>query len=672
MFKRTLLDCLFIAILLALSTGLLWSYIGANALNTGYEDWMVHAFRVKSLQEFGFTSWTHIWSNGISLWKAYQFVPHYVTLFVSTVFSLEVTRAMVVVIMGQFIALRLIMYAVLRLLKFHPITAFVCAVLSFDIAHYWGAVGDYSLLFGVTLFPFILYLWAKFTEGKLQYIFPYIAGLTFYVHPLLGFTTLALWATTTIFSEKSVLSFSVLTQFVIALISSSLFWLPLVTRDSYMYSSPTFANKEFLQLLLSSYKYYGLSLFVLGAFVISVITSLMPLHNSYKWARILTLFVSAFLLLIIVGTAVDLPRFIAQFQFTRGATFVGIGILFAFAPVIERLMRMRMELVRGLVLFIGFLSLVESVWLTSIYAPYPRKEIKEPISSLLERQDIDLKGARIWSPTIGDTSYSVSSDLKMPYSYMAQLDPNQIPQRLTQLILYQPYLDRVPELNLKRLDNYFRITGTKYILLEEQSSLARSFSENKQFNYSVIAQVAGEARSYVVFETPWQVRNAVLVDKKYEKTLAHFPFELEVNNVNDQIALDGYVNNLSTVLYREENKKLPVVYPNQEKIDIAIPANRTTDLVFINESYDSNWSAYLNGRRQDVRSSGPNFMVVQLDDTTSAGTLTLKHTWPISFYASIFLIGLIPLELLLVRGVFTIVNRSFSQRKEGQASYAIA
>jgi len=77
-----------IDLLLILAVGffalyLLFPYVNAEYLNTEYPDWYVHAFRVVQLRDHGFSSWSHTWSNGISLWTAYQFTIHYLTLWVS-------------------------------------------------------------------------------------------------------------------------------------------------------------------------------------------------------------------------------------------------------------------------------------------------------------------------------------------------------------------------------------------------------------------------------------------------------------------------------------------------------------------------------------------------------------------------------------------------------------
>ena len=230
--KVLLLDFLFISILTIISLALIAFYFDAQFLETGYADWVVQAFRIKLLQENGLISWVHTWSNGISIWRTYQFMPHVITLAFANIFHLEIARAMIVMTIVQFVALRILIYFSLRILKFSPLTAFVCAILSFAIGQYWSGVGDYSLLFAFTFFPCIILLWTQYHQGKMQYVYPYIAGLCFYMHPMLGFSAISLWGLSALFSERKILSWQILIQFLIFLLASLLFWFPIVGKLS--------------------------------------------------------------------------------------------------------------------------------------------------------------------------------------------------------------------------------------------------------------------------------------------------------------------------------------------------------------------------------------------------------------------------------------------------------
>src|SRR5258708_7757142 len=608
---------------------------------------MVHAFRIKSLSDFGILSWTHVWANGISLWKAYQFIPHYLTLGIVQLFHVPIPRAMVIITIILFVLLRFFIYFSLRLLKFTPLTAFVCAILSFDIGQYWEGVGDFSLLFGFTFFPLVIYLWAQFFKGKIQYVFPYIVGLLFYIHPLLGVSAMSLWATAILFSDKQIISLATCIQLGIILSTSSLFWFPIVFKTGYVYSSSVLANREFLSLVLAHYDYFGLSLFLGICFLLSLIRIFMPISPRYSWTKILFLFVAGYLLLVFLGVTVTLPKFIDQFQFTRGIAMVGIGILFAFAPVVERLRIIKSAAVKGFLLFFLCLAFMEGIWFTSIYSPTPAKALDEAVVAFANTNS-NLLQSRIWTPTIDTSSYNAYANIRYPYSYMQHLESNQISPRLSSLIIYQPYLNEVPPPNVERINDYFKISGTQYAVFEENSPLAKTFADADVSTYKNLGKIKSADSYYILFEIPWKAKNAALIDKKYKNQLDNFSFNLQLTQANDQITLDDYVKKFSGIIYKDENLALDISYPTPDSLQVTIPANRRTSIVYIDESYDKEWRAYFHNRLQPIQSSGPNYMLVTLDNLQNGGTLTLKHSWPLSFYISLFFIFLIPLEITVI------------------------
>lgn len=644
-------DIFFLLILIFFSAYFISFLFSAQAINTGYPDWIVHAFRVKSLDEAGFSSWTHVWSNGISLWKSYQFLPHFITLGVSKVFHTDITRSMVLTTIGLYVLMRIFMYITLRALKFSPITAFAGAILSFDIAQYWGGVSDYSLMFGFTFYPLIILFWVYYYKGRFQFWFPYIVGISFYLHLLLGVVSFGMLILSIIFSRKKLFSLKHIVQIIIALAASSIFWVPIVLKDSYSYSSSVFANKYFLNLVISAYSYFGISLFLLGCFAIALGRAFMPSEKQQGWIKIFTIFILAYFILVFVGLSIDLPRVIAQFQFTRGVTFIGIGIIFLFAPVIERLRYIKAFSLKIVCLLVLGIPLLEGIWFASVYAPLPvYKQKIEPLSYYAQKNNNDFSDGRIWTNDIDLSSYYSPSNYKFNISYMAHLESNQLPQRMSQLIKYHPFIDTVPSSSLDRINDYYKVAGTKYIVFDESSPFTKSYLQKEEFK--LLGTVELEDSIHRIFQTPWQVKESILIDEKYKNELDHFPFNLEFSDSNDQIELDSYVNKYATMLYKGDNMALPISYPTSESITVDIPSERQSNLIFINESYDTSWKAFFDGKPQEIRSTGPNFMLILLDNKENGGILTLKHTWPLSFYISLYLIILIPIEIVVISTLF--------------------
>lgn len=644
--KRLFIDLFFATLLILISLALIFFYFNANYLDTGYADWIVQAFRVKLLDQYGLNSWTHTWSNGISIWRSYQFVPHYLTIGFSHLFNIEIARAMVLLTIVQFVALRLIMYVVLRLLKFSPITAFICAILSFAIGQYWNGVSEYSLLFAFTFFPIIIYLWTLYYHGKIQYVYPYIAGLCFYIHPMLGFSAFGLWAFSVLFSERKIISWAVFFQLLIILSTSSLFWFPVVSKMSYFYANPVFSTKYFLDLAIAKYSFFGLSLFIFIALFLSLLWIFKPIPEKWGWTKVLLFFSISYLTIIIIGVSFNLPGAIYQFQYSRGTTLIGIAILFSFALVVEHITHIKSMVIKGVCIFVLCLSLIEGIWFTSIYSPQPLQKGDDVVSKAVQQHKIDPNAGRILTPTIDWSSYLGPLNARYPYSYMEHMDSNQIPQRLSQMVFYHPFFEEAPEATIKRLSLYYKITGTKYLLFEDNSPFAISY--RKKGEYTDLGKIEASKGIYQGFEVPWEIRNAVLIAKKDEQGMTHFPFNLKFSNINDQIELDSHVEKFVDVLYRPTNIPLTVTYPTSDSLQIAVPKNRSSNLVYVNESHDVGWKAYLNGREQKITPTGPNYMLISIDNLQDGGTLILKHTWPLYFFVGIFLILLVPIEIAIV------------------------
>lgn len=635
--KNLFLDILYLCGLSLLSAYLISFYFNAQNINVTYPDWLVQAFRVKELQLNGFTSWTHTWSNGINLWKSYQFIPHYLTLEVVNILHIGITRAMIILVIAQFILLRLITYISARVLKFSPTTALAGALATFSISYFWKAVGDYSLLFTFTFYPIMIVFWVNYVSGKLQNFYPFLSGLLFYIHPMLAITSFAMWAVAQLFTNKKILSLRVLLQFALFLAGSALFWSPLIFKNGYSSSSTYLATKEFLQVALDPLPFYGLSISLLCFFFAGLIQQIFPVNKKFSWVKIFYIFVFLYFLLVYIGVNVDLPGFIDQFQYSRAVGLIGIGIIFSILPMTEKILAKNNLLLRTGIATLLTLIVVEGIWITSLYSPSVLKSTADPVSTAKNQLSLRMTQERVWTPTIDLSSYYASSQkIGFPTSYMAHLESNQLPERLDQLITYRPFLNTIPFSEIDRINDYFMLTGVHYVFLDESSPFISVLS-NPQSQYKYIGRVVISSGVYRVFQVPWSVRNAVVINPRIQSSMLAFPTSLQMNNPNDQIALDNYVKTFSDTIYDKSNTPLSVSYPTEETIEITIPKNRNSNLVFINESYDSSWDANFNNTKQQIKPIGPNFMAIKLN-SGDEGVLFLKHRQTPIFYGSIWLI----------------------------------
>ncbi len=639
-------DTAFLIILCSLSLFLISPYFRANFLVIGYPDWLVHAYRVKFLDTYGLASWTHNWSNGINIWQSYQFIPHVITLCVAKIAGVAVPRAMILTTIGLFIALRIFIYTVLRALQFSPFTAFLCAVLTFDISSYWGGVRDYSILFGFTFFPLIVYLWVQYSRGKLQLVFPYLLGLLFYVHPMIAIASISLWAVGIVLSNKHVFSLTTIVHFIIILASSSLFWFPIIFKLSYTHSASDLATKYFLTMVLNGFEFLGLSLFVLGSFFLGFINLFLKTPKWFRWNKVFFVFTALYFSLVVLALNVDLPKFISQFQFTRGMTIVGIAMIFTVAPFIERIKKQEKAILKYLTVFFISLAFVDGMWFASIHSPPFTNNMPDMVSDYtIHHAHTDVPKNRMYTSTIGESSYGTLTDSRFVNSYNYHLEPNLTSSRVAQLFSNESQFDNLPDESVQRLEDYIRLTGTKYVFLDDTYG-SKKFSTLKMFD--TLGTFSMKEYQYQVFAYPDEIRDATLIDKKFTNTMEHFPFTLETSTVDDQLKLDSYVKKFVSTIYSQENTNLAITYPSPTTMQIGIPANRSTNLVYINESHDIGWKAFFNNREQKISATGPNYILVTLDNTKEQGILVLRHSWPISFYVSTFIIALIPVEILLL------------------------
>ena len=109
-FLRWAVDIFFVTLLLVAGYTLIGFYVGPEYLSTGYQDWIYHAFRVKSLVASGLRSWDPIWSNGINHWWGYPFFAHYVVVGIMQLLALSIPKSMLFATVVVFLYLRVLMY----------------------------------------------------------------------------------------------------------------------------------------------------------------------------------------------------------------------------------------------------------------------------------------------------------------------------------------------------------------------------------------------------------------------------------------------------------------------------------------------------------------------------------------------------------------------------------
>src|SRR5581483_9656634 len=120
--------------------------------------------------------------------------------------------------------------------------------------------------------------------------------------------------------------------------------------------------------------------------------------------------------------------------------------------------------------------------------------------------------------------------------------------RISQLIVYQPNYPTFSFSNLNRLNDYFKITGVKYIFLNEQSNITQEMLSQKDIPYQSLREVRTDGTITHVCQVPWDTPLARLIDPKNKPDMHTFPFNFDLSSVTDQVTLDNEVHLFDKIL----------------------------------------------------------------------------------------------------------------------------
>lgn len=654
-------DIIFAALIIGLSLFLSGFLLQGELLDIGYQDWLVQAYRIKMLSQFGFTSWIHNWSNGISSWQIYQFIPHYIALFTSNILNLSITKSMIVNTVFLFTFTRVSFYIILRILGFSQLTSFSCAILTFSVAPYWSGVKDYSLMYAFSLTPLYIGLWIAYFKKRLQYIFPLFIGISFYIHPILGMSIFLLWIFGEVISPKRIMSITFLFEIIVFLIGSSLFWLPIFLTRNYTFTNPYISTQDYLGLTLASYENLGFSIIILFSALMSIFVRKFDKND--HWFVPLLFFSFSLVLLIFLNKFVELPHFITMTQFTRAVPLVSFALIFLSAFLFERLYQTKIFILKLLLLSTVTITFVMGIEYSSVYGPEPKNTISDPLNNAIAN-NIRLSGekGRIWTPTIGSSSFYSDSSIFFTNSYNEQLDSNPLAQRLNQYLNADSQQKTFTKSSILIVNNYLKFLGAKYVMLPSEKELSSSFLTLNSTNISKYFNVGDKEQSFVLVEMNWTPQNAIYISDEILNN-PNFVYKESSNVTVNAIKLDEIVSSLTNSMDFSSENSIKAFYPQTNQITLNINNGKRSNYIFINESYDPNWKAFLDGEKVSIKKFGPNFMVVDLSKF-NGNSLVLKHTWPIYHYVSVYLIIFLLFSIPTFRIGYLLTKRNKKKEKK--------
>jgi hypothetical protein len=644
---------------LGLITGLLLAIFAPllqfEFLQTGYQDWIYHAFRVKSLATFGFLSWDTVWSNGINHWQSYQYVPHFITLIFTRFFSLSIPKSMMVTMIAIAISGAVALYLSLRTLAIRPVAAWLAVLLFFTSPELWQTTKDYSIFFFIPFLSVILWVWAKGIERKqLHFALGALAGVSWMVHPILGMISAGLWAIAIFVSFKNISLPALLLHFVMYGLASLLFTAPyLLASPSFM--SPHLPTADFVILTMRG-SHWGLGLLLTVALGFSWFFLFLQAKHSPMWAKALLAYVTVILVFISLMRMGLAPKIIYLMQLSRSIPLLALCIAFAVAPTIQYVTRFRSRYFRSiLVACVAILSL-NVIDIASTNMPRGVKQTSDPVAEYFQTFPEPPTGS-VWTENVSEASYLAPNFLRFAASYNHHREPHPYSNRVNGLMKNDLAFTGITNKQVSLLNSYSRVLGIEYIFLPKLSPLTASLTEasNSANTFRLAEKQITTSTDYAALKNTHPTQYAyefptsegLLGPAPAFPTLASQSWE----------AWDAQIVELDEQLQSGKHTAVPLEFPAPDRLKIEVPKSLKADEgVLVMQSYDKSWRSTVPGL--EILPTAQRFMFLKLPANWS-GTIELKHSWP-SWHIPVQIISfLVAFVTVITEGVYlTFIRRA--------------
>ncbi len=635
-----------------------WLLIGfyseGEYLQTSYQDWIYHAWRIKTLTLYHkMPSWGHIWSNGINHWRAYQYLQHWLVFLVVQLFHISITKAMLLITITVFIGLRIFIYLFLRIISIQPIIAFVATVLSFAYDQQWIAIKDFSIFISFLIIPFYFYLWVNilnkyplstnvnFRERCLaEYSLAFISGSMWILHPVIANVLGGLFFISIGFRAIKI-HWSYFLKIVFFYILGAIpFILPYLSADVY-YNNPIFSSSIFLRDTVPG-KYFGLSAYFLTAIGIICLTVLFFSRNVANWTKIIAMYSGLYFLLIYLAQHDYLPSFIAKLQISRGIPALATLIVFAFAGALNGVLSKGRKSISfgatAIILIAVAIGITEAVKIDTTFTGQPVHKFNEPVSTYFNEKP--LPQGSIYVKNVSAASYFGKPGLRFVNSYNEHLLPHPLSLRFSSFMRSEIAYTSIPKAQIQSINDYASALGVEYLVLPETSPLITRLTENntnKKTSFQLKHKIKTGEGNFALIENTKPIQYAYLVNRdnnllKWSKNIT--TPTLQVDSYRDW---DDSIHNLATQI---RTKKIipmqPLSFIDTDKLFVPIDDLSTTKdkKILITQSYDTNWK--INGSHKAISPSQTRFIVIdpqkisRSDLTTHKGQqgILLYNNWP--------------------------------------------
>lgn len=611
-------------------------YAAFNYLYTGYEDWIYHAFRVKSLQEHGMVAWDHIWSNGINYWKLYQYVAHFLILGVVNITGLSITKVLLLSIVTLYIGLRVALYFLLRALGVQRIFALLSVVASYTIVQEWGSMQDYSIYVAFITFPLYLMLWIlTFRDLKWIYVLAAVTGAIWTLHPVLGFNASILLGFLCLFSHlKSDLS-KIIRIAAVYFLAATPFLASYFTAG-YFFTNPLFKSYIYLSTSVLA-PYGGFSMIYWILFGISWILVVWRSSFVPTWTKVLLVYASFYLVLVYLGQKNYLPNFLVQFQFSRGLTAVAFSLVFVFASVLQHTLgQARLQSVRFVAVVLIATTMVHAVDIASrYYVSPPVNEIQNAVAAYF--QDRELPKGSVFTENVSEASYFAPAGIRYVTSYNEHMQPHPYSTRLRVLMHSRLGYTGISNSHISNVENYATVLGIEYLFLPANSPLVKGLTEKEGAMFELVEYVDSEplTDSVAVLRNTQPITTAFAVDRNdFSERLLTDELTLPTIHISSYKRWDDRIAEMADLMRSDKIVPLETEFISTNGLKVSAQAQEKifaiNDLLLVvNQSYDSRWEVVLPEMDEwSIQPTTLRFMAIDRGAERASLPIELKNEWP--------------------------------------------
>ncbi len=618
-------DIFFVVFIVALSFFLIGYYLNYEYLITGYQDWIYHAFRVKSISEYGITSWDHKWANGINYWRNYQFIPHLLILWTVKFFPLSITKAMILWTVVLFFYLKLSIYFMLRYLKVEPLPSFLAVLISFLAPVNWTAMKDFSIFIGLLFLPIFIFLWIKSTNLKIIYLpVAAMAGFFWNVHPVIGLFCCSLLVFDFLLNKKIKIIQKVFLLMVMMIGGVS--FLVDYFANSYHFAHPYHLSSNFVVGMLIT-RNFGLNIiyfFLLG--FSWLVLFLRPQKIDY-WFKILLIFVSILIIAFLTSQRLYNFDFLNFTQYHRTNLLVSLVTPFLFAVSINRVwLKIRSAFFNLIITALIAIATVFSLEANLVWSAEPTNNYFSEVAAYFSEKKPQ---GTIYFENESELSYFTDQNIRLVGSYNEHLLPGPMSYLFKRILrAHVGYLDITSE-QLALIEDYMHVLGVEYLVLPYSSPIVKNVKLGKAPFLKYENEIDTNNATYTVLRNTRPITYAYIVDYQDFK-----------NQVGDNVLPNPTLNSQSILPWNELIKKyakffqsenvfpLQVNFIHPNLIRITMPKNIpeiSNQIILINQSYDKNWKVGKNG---EIHSNNLRFIKLNLVNYKPGEIIELANNWP--------------------------------------------